>query len=87
MERFYAGAKDADIIIYNSSIDGEIHTLDELLAKSHLLEDFKAVKNGDVWCTSKNLFQETTEFGQMISDMNKIFTSDTENLHFLYKLR
>lgn len=87
MEHFYAGARDADIIIYNSSVDGEIHSIDQLLEKSHLLADFKAVKNGDVWCTSKNLFQETTEFGQMISDMNKLLTGDSETLHFLYKLR
>ena len=89
MERFYIQAKDADIIIYNSSIDGEIHTIDELLAKNRLLADFKAVKNGDVWCTSKNLFQETTEFGLMIPDMNRIFTGDLGNsvqLNFYYKL-
>jgi iron complex transport system substrate-binding protein len=90
MERFYAGAKDADFIIYNSSIDGEVRTIGELLAKSHLLADFKAVKNGDVWCTSKNLFQETTEFGLMVSDMHRIFTedlADTDKLNFYYKLR
>ena len=34
MESFYAGAKDADVLIYNSTIDGELQTLDELLAKS-----------------------------------------------------
>ncbi len=87
MEKFYAEAKDADIIIYNSSIDGEIHTIDELLAKNHLLEDFKAVKNGNVWCTSKNFFQETTEFGQMISDLNKIFTENKEDINFFHILR
>ena len=88
MERFYADAKNADIIIYNSSIDGEIKTNGELLAKSPLLADFKAVKNGDVWCTNKNMFQETTEFGLMISDMNQIFTGVvSDNLNFYYKLR
>ena len=90
MERFYAEAKDADIIIYNSSIDGEVRTLDELLSKSHLLADFKAVINGDVWCTRKNLFQETTEFGLMISDMNRIFTGaadTTEQLSYYDRLR
>jgi iron complex transport system substrate-binding protein len=90
MERFYLEAKDADIIIYNSSIDGEVHTLDELLAKSHLLADFKAVQSGDVWCTSKNLFQETTEFGLMISDMNRMFSDDLgglTELNYYYKLR
>ena len=90
MERFYAAARNADVIIYNSSIDGEVHTIAELLAKSHLLAGFRAVENGDVWCTSKNLFQETTEFGLMISDMNQIFTGDlgdTTHLNFYYKLR
>ena len=90
MEQFYAGAKDADVVIYNSSIDGEIHTIAELLAKSHLLADFKAVQNGDVWCTSKNLFQETTAFGLMISDLNRIVTEDmseVNQLNFFYKLR
>ncbi len=89
MEQFYAEARDADIIIYNSSIDGEVRTIVELLGKSELLADFKAVKNGDVWCTGKNLFQETTEFGALISDMNRIFKGDLgvdEELRFLYRL-
>lgn len=90
MERFYANAKDADFIIYNSSIDGEVKTLDELIGKCNLLANFKAVKNGNVWCTNKNLFQETTEFGQMISDMHRIFTGDLDDadkLNFLYRIQ
>lgn len=90
MERFYAEAKDADIIIYNSSIDGQVNTISELLAKNHLLADFKAVKNDDVWCTGKNFFQETTEFGLMISDMNQIFTEepgDETQINYYYKFR
>ena len=59
MEEFYAKAKDADYIIYNSTIDGELDSIDELLAKSSLLADFKAVKDGNVWCTGQNLFLET----------------------------
>jgi iron complex transport system substrate-binding protein len=90
METFYAQARDADVIIYNSSIDGEVASIQELLGKSHLLADFKAVQEGNVWCTNKNLFQETTEFGLMISDMNQIFTGQVgegEDLNFLYRLR
>ncbi|MDR1664479.1 MAG: ABC transporter substrate-binding protein [Clostridiales bacterium] len=90
MEIFYEQAKDADFIIYNSSIDGEVRSVDELLAKSHLIGDFKAVKSGDVWCTGKNLFQDTTGFGLMISDMHKIFTGNTEGaeeLNYLFKLQ
>ena len=33
MEAFYDQAKDADYIIYNSTIDGELSALKELMAK------------------------------------------------------
>ena len=90
MEEFYAKAKDADYIIYNSTIDGELTTIDELLAKSNLLADFKAVKDGNVWCTGKNLFQETTELGTMIEDIHTILTTDDdslEELNYMHKLK
>lgn len=77
MEAFYAEAKDADYLIYNSAIDGEIKTKEELLQKSELLKDFKAVKEGNVWCTQKNMFQQTTGIGDMIADIHKIITGDT----------
>ena len=80
MEDFYAGACDADYIIYNSAIESELHSLDELLAKSSLLSDFKAVKNGNVWCTQKSLFQETTGISTMIADMHTMLTSDDPEL-------
>lgn len=90
MEKFYETAKEADYIIYNSTIGGEIYTLDELLAKNELLSDFKAVKDGNVWCTGKNLFQETTQLGSMIKDINQMLTNDDPeltDLTFLHKLR
>ena len=88
MERFYAQAKDADIILYNSATTGEVRNLSELLALNPLLADFRAVQKGDVWCTGQNMFQETTNFGQMIAEMNRIFTGDApEKLEYYYKLR
>lgn len=88
MEQFYSQAKNADFIIYNSTIGGEITTIDELIAKNKLLADFKAVKNGNVWCTKENLFQETMKLGTVISDFNSIFTDNTENKSpvFLFRL-
>ena len=53
MEEFYAAAKESDYLIYNSTIDGEIHSISELLAKAPVLKDFKAVQAGNVWCTTK----------------------------------
>ena len=90
MEEFYARAKDADYIIYNSTIDGELTSVDQMLSKSSLLKDFKAVKNGNVWCTSKNLFQETMELGTMIEDIHTMLTTDDpalDKLNYMYKLK
>ena len=90
MEEFYAKAKDADYIIYNSTIDGELDSIDELLAKSSLLADFKAVKDGNVWCTGKNLFQETMGLATMIEDIHTMLTSDDpklDSLTYMKKLK
>lgn len=89
MEEFYAGAKNADVLIYNSTIDGELTDLEALLSKSELLADFKAVQSGNVWCTTQNVFQETSGLADMIMDMHEIFTDDTGSLNkttYLYRL-
>ena len=87
METFYAEARDADCLIYNSTIDGELHTIDELLVKSPLLADFKAVQEGNVWCTEQNLFQSTMGLGDMILDIHAVLTEESpENLTFLHRL-
>ena len=89
MESFYAAARDADYIIYNSTIDGELDSLDQLLDKSSLLADFKAVKEGNVWCTEKSLFQETMGLGDMILDIRRILTEenpDPAEMVYLYRL-
>lgn len=86
----YAKAKDADYIIYNSTIDGELTTMDEFLAKSPLLADFKAVKEGHVWCTGKNLFQETMGLGNMIQDIHRMLTEETPDegqMHYIHQLK
>lgn len=89
MEQFFATAKDADYIIYNSTIGGELHSMEKLLEKSPLLAQFRAVQNGNVWCTGKNMYQETTQLGQMIQSFQKIFSGEADNLTelpFLYRL-
>ncbi len=88
MEEFYAAAKDADCIIYNSTIDGEIYTISDLLGESALLADFKAVQEGNAWCTGKNLFQETTSLGDVIVDIHTILTEEDpeESLTYLHRL-
>ena len=89
LEDFYAGARDADVLFYNSTIEGELRTMDELLAKCPMLADFKAVQSGSVWCTSQSLFQQSMELPDLILDMNRVFTEDDPDdseLTFLTKL-
>ncbi len=88
-ETFYELAHDADILIYNSTIDGEIDSIDQLVAKSSILADFKAVKEGNVWCTGQNMFQQTTGAADMICDLNSIFTdkADSAELTYLHRLK
>lgn len=80
MEEFYAGAKDADYLIYNSTIDGELENMEQFLEKSSLLKDFKAVKEGNVWCVEKKLFQQATGLGVMTEDMHKMLTDEDGTL-------
>lgn len=89
-EAFLQAARDADILIYNSSIDAEMFTVEELLAKDALLGEFRAVKEGNAWCTGKNMFQESSAIADMILEMQKIFggsAGDGTGLSFIHKLQ
>lgn len=87
MESFYQAAREADVLIYNSTIGGELQTLDQLLDKSPLLADFKAVQTGDVWCTGKNMFQESMALGDMIGEIHRVLTEeDPQGLTYLHRL-
>ena len=86
-EQFYAAAKDADILIYNSTVEGEISSLDALTEKSPLMKDCKAVLNGTVWCTGQNMFQQVSGTAEMISDLHAVISGDSEqSLRFLHRL-
>lgn len=89
MEEFYASAKDADCLIYNSTIEGQITSIDELVAKNQLLADFKAVQSGKVWCTTQNMYQESMSIGSMIADMHAAFMTDASqkaDTRYLFQL-
>ncbi len=79
METFYGNAVDADVLIYNASIDAPISSIDELLAKDALFADFKAVKEGNVWCTGKSFYQATDIVGEMIQDIHLVLTGGAES--------
>lgn len=87
IEDFYAGAKDADILIYNSSIDGGVNTIDELIGKCNILKDFKAVQDGQVYCTTNDMYQQSMAVGYLLQDMHEVLTgNDSGNLKYLFLL-
>ena len=78
METFYQEAREADVLIYNSAIDANLETIEQLVAKAAPLADFKAVQSGDVWCTGKSMFQESQSVGSLILDIHAILTGEDE---------
>ena len=88
-ETFYAQARDADVLIYNSTIEGVVDTREQLVKKCAMLADFKAVQSGDCWCTSKSFFQQSMALPDLIVDMNRVFTEGDpapEELTLLQKI-
>lgn len=85
IEDFYDQAKDVDFIIYNSSIDGGIGSVQELLDKCAVLKNFKAVKEGNVWCTTNDMYQQSMSIGYLIHDMHAMLQGkDQDEMTYLF---
>lgn len=90
MEAFYQEARDADYLIYNSTIEGKLSSLDELLEKDKLFTEFKAVQEGNVWCTNQNLYQSTMDTGSMIWELHQLLTTEEpkeDEFTYFYQLK
>lgn len=89
MEQFYDGASRADYIIYIWNLGGKPETVADLIEKNELLAEFKAVKEGNVWCTTPDFFQISNTLGSMIVDMNQVLNAEegTDAFTYLYRLK
>lgn len=87
LEDFYDGAQDADFLVYNTTIDRQVQTLEDLLKKCSLLKDFKAVKNHQVWCTTEDMYQQSMSAGNLIEDFHRMLTGDDKETRYLYRLK
>ena len=89
MEKFYDTAKDADYIIYIWSLGGKPSTLADFTGYNSTLSEFKAVKEGNVWCTTPDFFQIADTIGSMVNDINLMLNADanTSELTYLKKLK
>jgi iron complex transport system substrate-binding protein len=87
MEAFYAQARQADVLIYNSTAAQEVRNLEEFLALNPLFRDFKAVKEGNVWCTDKSMFQRSSAAADMIRELHTVFSGgEADGMEYLYRL-
>ncbi len=88
MEDFYSAEVDADVLIYNGTIEGELTSIDELVKKNSLFADFQAVKSGQVYTTGSNFYQQSTGTCDFIEDLNQILTGEGDGTYrFLKKLQ
>ncbi len=88
-EAFYDAAKDADYIIYVWSMGGKPETLEDFLGRADILSEFKAVKEGNVWCTTPDFFQIQATIGSMVNDIRLMLEADgtVDALTYLTKLK
>ena len=86
MEAFYQAAENADFIIYNAAIEQPVESVEALLAMQPLFADFKAVKEGNVWCARRSLYQATDRIGSFIEDLRRMLAGEEGELTFLYRI-
>ena len=72
MEDFSMAAHDADVLVYNGTIETRPRDMKDFVSKSPAFADFKAVRNGAVYTTDKDFFQKTTGIAEFILDMNMV---------------
>ena len=88
MEAFYAAAEQAEILIYNASIEDAPQSLQEMCAKDNVLAQFRAVKEGNVWCMRSSLYQYASRTGAIIRDLHAILAGEAdEETEFFYRLK
>lgn len=86
MEDFYAGAADADYLIYSAAIDDSVDSLEKLCARSALLSDFRAVREGHVFLAGGDLYQATDTAALLIGDIHDMLSGREDGMTFLTKM-
>ncbi|WP_049945057.1 ABC transporter substrate-binding protein [Butyrivibrio sp. AC2005] len=87
VESFYQYASDADIIIYNSTIEETPESLESLMSTDITFKDFKAFKTGSVYYTDKSLYQFANKTGTIIDNLGDIISGEKDDTEFFHKLR
>ena len=85
METFLKMARDADYLVYDANIE-PIDSVNDLLEKNSLFEEFKAVKEGSVYIIGNSMYQNSDKAGTIINDLHSMITGQ-EDMVYLRKAR
>lgn len=86
MERFFSQAKDADVIIYNATVDESVQDIADLAAKNGLLEQFAAMATGEVYTCDGTMYQQMTSTDLIIEDLHSALEGSSGAHGFIWKL-
>lgn len=84
-EAFLEAAVDCDYLIYNSTIGGKINSVEELISLCSVIKNTKAYKDGNIYCTDKNMYLKVMELPEIAKDINDALNG-REVSKYLYKL-
>ncbi len=87
VEAFYEYASDADILIYNATIEDAPESVEDLVNIDVTFSDFKAVKDDSVWYTDKSMYQYANKIGTIIDNLYKVISEGKEETEFFHKLK
>lgn len=85
-ESFFDEIKDCDYLIYNSTISGKINSIGELLEKFSVLSKSKAYVDGNIYCTTENIYLNVMELPEIAEDINRALTGP-EPTEYLYRIK
>ena len=88
IEEFFAGAQDADILIYDTTSDSSVKTLSDLVAYGDYLAELDVVKEGNVWGMASSYWQCADDTATIIEELYTIMhhPEDATNLKYYFKL-
>ena len=87
VEAFYAYAGEAELLIYNGTIEEAPKTREELLALEPVLSDLPAVQRGNVWYTDQSLYQYASRTGSIMKELYEVIAEGKKDTGFFHRLR
>lgn len=86
LEEFYVRAQEADVMVYNTTVDESVTSMSDLVAKNALLADLKAVQAGAVWACNHEMYQQIASMDAIIGDIRSALLDEEPAAGFLWRL-